>query len=93
MKLAGIGFLLVIAVVAGWAFWQPAGSSRWTLTKESEAVVPDAELRDQIFKAMDAAEKGRTDPPISHFQVRVATVITVKATAIKWLSNAVMWKK
>src|ERR1700683_4994149 len=77
VKLAGIGLLLLIAVIAGCAFWQPASSSKWTLTKESEAVVPVAELRNQIFKALDAAEKAQTDPPISHFQVRVATVLTV----------------
>jgi hypothetical protein len=77
VKFAGIGLLLLIAVVAGCALWQPASSSKWTLTEESEAVVPDAELRNQIFKALDAAEKAHTDPPISHFQVRVATVLKV----------------
>ncbi|MFZ0911563.1 MAG: hypothetical protein WA766_20430 [Candidatus Acidiferrales bacterium] len=50
-------------------------SSRWTLTKDSEAVVPDAKLRDQIFRALDAAEHSGNDPRISHFPVRAATVI------------------
>jgi hypothetical protein len=41
-----------------------------TLTKESEAVVPDAELCGEIFKALDAAERVHTDPFISHFPLR-----------------------
>src|ERR1700677_1481869 len=77
VRFAGIGLLLLFGAVAGWAFWQPARSSKWTLTKESEGVVPDTELRNQIFKALDAAEKAHTDPFISHFQVRAATVINV----------------
>jgi len=77
VKLAGISLLLLFGAVAGWAFWQPANSSKWTLTKESEAVVPDAEIRNQIFKALDAAEKVHTDPFISHFQVRAATALKV----------------
>lgn len=77
MKLAGIALLLFFGLAAGWAFWQPPSGPKWTLTKESEAIVPDTELRNQIFKALDAAEKAHTDPPISHFQVRVATVVKV----------------
>jgi hypothetical protein len=77
VKLAGAGIVLLVVAVAGCAYWQPAGSSKWTLTKESEGVVPDAGLRKQIFEALDAAEKGHTDPPISHFQVRAATVFQV----------------
>jgi hypothetical protein len=77
VKLTGAGIVLLVVSVAGCAHWQPAGSSKWTLTKESEAVVPDAELRKQIFEALDAAEKGHTDPPISHFQVRAATAFQV----------------
>jgi hypothetical protein len=77
VKLEATGLLLLCSVIAGCAFCQPASSPRWTLTKESEAVVPDAELRNQIFKALDAAESVHTDPFISHFQVRAATVIKV----------------
>jgi cytidine deaminase len=47
----------------------------WTLTKESEAIVSDAKLRGQIFKALDAAEGSGTSPTISHFPVRAATVV------------------
>jgi hypothetical protein len=36
--------------------------------------VTDVKLQQQIFRALDAAEKSGTDPHISHFQVRVATV-------------------
>jgi hypothetical protein len=50
-------------------------SARWTLSKDSEGVVPDDKLRDQIFRALDAAEHSGTDPRISHFQVRAATAI------------------
>src|ERR1700689_5904734 len=77
VKFAGIGLLLLIAVVAGCALWQPASAPKWTPTQESEAVVPDAELRAEIIKALDAAERVHTDPFISHFQVRVATVLKV----------------
>jgi hypothetical protein len=87
VRFAGIGLLLLFGVLAGWAFWKPANSSKWTLTKESEAVVPDAELRKQIFKALDAAEKVHTDPPISHFQVRVATVVKVNGKEEKVLGG------
>jgi len=49
-------------------------AANWTLTKDSESLV-DAKLRDQIFRALDAAEHAGTNPTISHFQVRAATVI------------------
>jgi len=78
LKLTGVVLLLLFGVAAGWAFWeQPQSTPKWTLTKESEAVVPSAELRNQIFKALDAAEKVHTDPFISHFPVRAATVVRV----------------
>jgi hypothetical protein len=52
-------------------------SAQWTLSKDSEALVPDSKLRDQIFRALDAAEHSGTDPRISNFQVRAATVIEI----------------
>ncbi len=64
----------ILAAVA--AFTRPATDS-WHLTSESEALVPDATLRAQIFRALDAAESGGTDPSISHFKVRAATVVSV----------------
>ena len=35
----------------------------------------DPVLRAQIFRALSAAENAGTDPSISHFKVRAATVI------------------
>jgi hypothetical protein len=77
MKLAGVVLLLLCGIVAGAWIAQPQSSPEWTLTKESESVVPDAKLRGQIFRALDAAEHAGTDPFISHFQVRAATVLEI----------------
>jgi len=44
------------------------------LTKGSESLLTEAKLREQIFRALDAAEKAGTDPHISKFKVRAATV-------------------
>jgi cytidine deaminase len=75
MKNQLLSLLLAVLVLAGCSARaeQPAGV--WTLTKESESVVSDAKLRDQIFRALDAAENAGTSPTISHFQVRAATII------------------
>jgi hypothetical protein len=75
--LAAFVLLSVCGAIATWAFWKPQNTTPWTLTKESEAVVPNADLRRQIFKALDAAAQVHTDPFISHFQVRAATVLEV----------------
>ncbi|HTV58086.1 MAG TPA: hypothetical protein VMJ93_04365 [Verrucomicrobiae bacterium] len=66
--------LLSLPVARGAAGGRTAGSP-WKLTPESEALVPDAKLRGQMFKALDAAKDGGTDPSISHFRVRAATVL------------------
>lgn len=68
--------LVVVVAVAGCSARaeSPAAAS-WALTKEAEAVVPDAKLRDQIFRALDAAENAGTNPAISNFKVRAATII------------------
>ena len=50
-------------------------TTEWHLNKQSEALVTDAKLQQQMFQALDAAQKSGTDPHISHFQVRVATVV------------------
>src|SRR6201995_2280099 len=68
-------YLLVAAALAVAFAAQTTPESSWRLTPESEAVVPDATLRKQIFKALSAAENAGTDPSISHFKVRAATVI------------------
>src|ERR1700733_12794259 len=69
--------VLLSGVLAGCGSREAPSVPQWTLTQESEAVVPDAELRAEIIKALDAAERVHTDPFISHFQVRVATVLKV----------------
>jgi len=68
--------LLVIGVFAVFAVVTRPSTAAWHLTSESESLVPDAKLRSQIFRALDAAEHSGTDPSISHFKVRAATVIT-----------------
>jgi cytidine deaminase len=69
--------LACCGVIATTVRWQPEAVTPWKLTKESESVIQNADLRRQIFKALDAAEKVHTDPFISHFQVRAATVLEV----------------
>jgi cytidine deaminase len=68
------GCLVIVALAVSFAA-QLTPESSWRLTPESESVVPDATLRNQIFKALSAAENAGTDPSISHFKVRAATVI------------------
>jgi cytidine deaminase len=71
------GSLFLIAILAALAASKSPSSASWHLTSESEALVPDTALRAQIFRALDAAENAGTDPSISHFKVRAATVFTV----------------
>src|SRR5260370_14222172 len=71
------GSLFLIAIFAALAASRPPSDASWRLPSESEALVPDAALRAQIFRALDAAEGAGTDPSISHFKVRAATVVTV----------------
>ena len=73
--LTGIVVILVslLAVSLG---GQSAPDTNWHLTPQSEALVTDPVLRAQIFRALSAAEKAGTDPSISHFRVRAATVIS-----------------
>ena len=56
---------------------RPAGEApaRWTLTKPAEELVADPELQARIFTALEAARSAGTDPGISKFHVRAATVI------------------
>src|SRR5258708_103806 len=69
--------LCAVAIAAAVAASTQPSADSWRLTSESEALVPDAALRAQIFRALDAAESAGTDPSISHFKVRAATVLTV----------------
>src|SRR6201982_4318848 len=70
---ARILLLAAMVVLAGWWSLRADTSLQWKLSKDSEALVTDAKLRDEIFDALDAAEKEGTDPRITHFNVRVAT--------------------
>jgi cytidine deaminase len=67
--------LLAALVLAGCSTRAENPAIQWKLTKESESVVPDVKLRDQIFRALDAAQNAGTSPTISHFRVRAATII------------------
>lgn len=71
-----LAFLGLGAVTAACA--RPAGDvppPRWTLTKPAEELVADPELQARIFTALEAARSAGTDPGISKFHVRAATVI------------------
>lgn len=59
--------------LAGWFTLRADAPAQWKLTKESETLARDAKLRDEIFDALNAAEKAGTDPRITHFNVRAAT--------------------
>lgn len=48
----------------------------WTLAADSAVKTGDAALLARIGRALDAAEHAGTDPSISKFQVRTATVVT-----------------
>lgn len=48
---------------------------RWTVAKEAKDLVADPGLLARISKALDAARSAGTDPTISKFNVRAATVI------------------
>jgi len=74
---ASIKILVVACLALFAALWAMHGDSArsWQLTQDSEPLVTDGKLRQQIFRALDAAEKAGTDPHISHFQVRAATVV------------------
>jgi cytidine deaminase len=62
-----------IVVLAGWWTLRADTPSQWKLAKDSEALVSDAKLRDEIFDALNAAEKAGTDPRLTHFNVKAAT--------------------
>ena len=53
---------------------QSAPAGPWKASPESESLVPDAKLRAQMFRALDAAKNAGIDPSISGFPVRAATV-------------------
>lgn len=71
--------LLAAAAIAGASLGcsppRPPAASRWKLTRQAEPLVADPALRARIFAALDAAAKAGTDPSLSKYHVRAATVI------------------
>lgn len=49
--------------------------SDWALTNESRDLVADSALEQRIYQALDAAAGAGTDPSISKYDVRAATVV------------------
>ena len=69
---------LAIGVTCACAPASGEAPARWTVTKEAKELVPDPGLQARIFKALDAARTAGTDPTISRFHVRAATVFPHK---------------
>ncbi len=71
--------LLAVALIGGAAIGcspaRPPDAPRWKLASQAEPLVAEPGLRARIFAALDAAEKAGTDPSLSKFHVRAATVI------------------
>jgi cytidine deaminase len=65
----------VAAAGAASACARPAGEARWTLGESAREALADPELQARVFAALDAARSARTDPALSKFHVRAATVI------------------
>ena len=67
--------LLLLMSLVGCASTEKKNPSHWKLTEEARALVHDEKLVGQIFWALDAAQGVGTDPGISRFHVRAATVL------------------
>jgi cytidine deaminase len=74
--LGGVAWLAVLAGCTVPGCRQPESSPAWTLSAESAVRTEDPILLRKIGQALDGAEKAGTDPSISRFHVRAATVIT-----------------
>jgi cytidine deaminase len=68
---------VVIAALAGACDRDSATESAWRLSAKSAETTDDAKLLDQIARALNAARNAGTDPSISQFEVRAATVVDV----------------
>jgi len=78
LRLAVIWLVTAVVTAAG---CRPASSPpAWTLAPESAIRTGDQALLARIGKALDAAEHAGTDPSISQFHVRAATVVSVDGT-------------
>lgn len=69
---------LALAVTSACAPASGEAPAPWTVTKEAKELLADPGLQARIFKALDAARSAGTDPSISKFDVRAATVIPHK---------------
>jgi hypothetical protein len=67
--------ILLLIGFAACATPEKEPQTQWKLAKGSEEVGQDKKLLRQIFRALDAARDAGTDPSISKFPVRAATVI------------------
>jgi len=67
--------LVVALLFAASCRQAPPPTLRWTLAPDSAVKTDDAVLLARIGRALDAAEHAGTDPSISKFQVRTATVV------------------
>ena len=75
LRLAATWLVTAVVTAAG---CRPASSPpAWTLAPESAIRTGDQALLARIGKALDAAERAGTDPSISQFHVRAATVVSV----------------
>ena len=54
---------------------EEAPAARWKLSPEARELLSDERLEARLFRALDAAEVAGTDPGISGFRVRAATVV------------------
>jgi cytidine deaminase len=68
--------LAVVGLIAAGCRPAAAPDPLWTLAPDSAVKTGDAALLARISRALDAAEHAGTDPSISKFQVRTATVVT-----------------
>jgi len=76
IRMAGVALMACAAgAVACSRPAAPPAASTWTLAPESAAFAQDETLRNRIFRALNEAERAGTDPSISKFQVRCATVV------------------
>lgn len=73
---AGAGLAVATFCAAGCRQPAPASSPTWTLASDSAIKTNDAALLARIGRALDAAEHAGTDPSISNFHVRAATVVS-----------------
>jgi cytidine deaminase len=74
-RLAAAGAIALIGASASACARATAEAPGWTLSKDAHDQVADPGLLARIVKALDAARSAGTDPTISKFNVRAATVI------------------